>query len=73
MDYEKEYKKLRRKINKINKTMITEVLYEYLNHIENDEYMSISGELDPDNIKIKDLIESNYKKLRILIHFFHEN
>ena len=47
MDFEKEYKKLKKKINKINKMMITETLYEYLNHKETENYMDISGELDP--------------------------
>ena len=72
MDFEKEYKKLKKKINKINKMMITETLFEYLNHKETENYMDISGELDPNGLKIKDLVESNYKNLRIIIHFFEE-
>jgi hypothetical protein len=72
MDYELNFKKLKKEILKIKKNLHTEILYHILVHYFLEEYQSNYGDLDPDGKEIKDLNDSEYKSLRIIIDFFED-
>ena len=61
-----------KKIKKIKKENHTEILYHILVHYFFEEYQNNFGDLDPDGKEVKELEDSEYKSLRIIIDFFED-